>query len=77
MLRTIFYASEKPIYKIPAGAIEVALRSLYVRQELSRLTSKSLLKLAWTNVCFKCKENGHVDALAIGASLAVNMATFG
>ena len=60
-------------------AIEIALRALYssnLAPEIPRSTMKGLLKLALTNVYFKC--NGmwyeQSDGLAMGASLAVILA---
>ena len=60
-------------------AIEVALRSLYLSDhapDMSRSTLKMLLKVAVTNVCFKCNDRRfcQVDGLAMGASLAVTLA---
>ena len=71
----------KSLYtNIPVNeAIEIVLRRLYSSDqslELSRSTSKTLLKLAVTNVCFKCNDRWfcQVDDLTMGASLAVNLA---
>ena len=60
-------------------AIEIALRSLCSSDhapEMSRSTLKTLLKLAVTNVCFKCNDRWfcQVDGVAMGASLAVTLA---
>ena len=60
-------------------AINIALRSLYARDdkpEIPRTTMKRLLELAVTNVHFKCNESWYCqkDGLAMGASLAVVLA---
>ena len=56
-------------------AIDIALRSLYARDDkpdIPRLTMKRLLELAVTNVRFKCNGSCYCqkDGLAMGASLA-------
>ena len=60
-------------------AINIALRSLYARDDKSdipRTTMKRLLELAVTNVHFKCNESWYCqkDGLAMVASLAVILA---
>ena len=59
-------------------AIEIALRSLYSSDhapEISRSTLKALLKLALTNVWFKCNERWfcQLNGLAMGTSPAVTL----
>ena len=68
----------KSLYtNVPVGeAIEIALRELYssnLAPDIPRSAMKSLLKLAVTNVHFKCNGICYVqsDGLAMGASLAV------
>ena len=62
---------------VPVGeAIEIALREVYSSNQapdIPRSAMKSLLKLAVTNVHFKCNGIWYVqsDGLAMGASLAV------
>ena len=56
-------------------AIEIALRSRYSSDhfpEVSRSSLKTLLKLAVTKVCFKCRDRWfcQVDGLAMRTSLA-------
>ena len=60
-------------------AIEIALRKIYssnLAPDIPRSAMKSLLKLAVTNVHFKCKGIWYVrsDGLAMGASVAVVLA---
>ena len=71
----------KSLYaNVPVGeAIEIALRELYLGNlapDIPRSAMKSLLKLAVTNVLFKCNGIWYVqsDGLAMGASLAVILA---
>ena len=71
----------KRLYTIvPVGeAIEIALRGLYsgnLAPDIARSAIKNLLKLAVTNVHFKCNGIWYVqsDGLAMGASLAVILA---
>ena len=60
-------------------AIDVALRELYSAPnppDIRRGTMKHLLRLAVTNVHFKCNDKWYCqkDGLAMGASLAVILA---
>ena len=60
-------------------AIEIALRELYssnLAPDIPRSAMKSLLKLALTNVHFKCNRIWYVqsDGLAMSASLAITLA---
>ena len=60
-------------------AIEIALRELYSSDEvpeIPRSAMKSLLRLAVTNVHFKCNKMWYTqsDGLALGASLVVTLA---
>ena len=60
-------------------AIEIALKELYPSDEvpeIPRSAMKSLLRLAVTNVHFKCNKMWYtqLDGLAMGASLAVFLA---
>ena len=71
----------KSLYtNVPVGeAIEIALRELYssnLAPDIPRSAIKCLLKLAVTNVHFKCNGIWYVqsDGLAMGASLAVILA---
>ena len=71
----------KSLYtNVPVGeAIEIALRDLYsssLAPDIPRSAMKSLLKLAVTNVRFKCNGIWYVqsEGLAMGASLAVILA---
>ena len=64
------------------GAIEIALKELYSSDEISeipRSAMKSLLRLAVTNIHFKCKKMRYTqsDGLAMGDSLAVILANLG
>ena len=63
----------------PIEATEIALRSLYSSEhapEMSRSAFRTILKLAVTNICFKCNDRCfcQVDGLAMGASIAVTLA---
>ena len=60
-------------------AIHIALRKLYKQDEppsIARKTMKKLLKMAVSQVHFKCKETQYdqKDGLAMGASLAIILA---
>ena len=77
----VVYLDVKSLYtNIPLEeAIEVALKELYSIDEvfeIPRSAMKSLLRLALTNVHFKCKKMWYIqlDGLAMGALLAVTLA---